>query len=128
MESLNAVKNWMEREIQKPSILGSTDREGFVIRSAAAIKANQFGKFIAKFVRKGHIQTDQNWAKKWQKAKLVEMENALEHYPQSVHSEDPSKLQNRNKSKKTKKVKASMKTSLIICGIHLSPFQFPSSY
>lgn len=135
-ESLNAMKQWMEREIQKPSMLGSPDREGFVVRIAAAIPSDHFGKYVAKFVRKGHIQTDANWTKTWKKAKLIEMKQILEYHPQPIDDENYSesedgqqnqqirqktankqstKRSKKSKKSKTAKVGVSLKTSLIIC-------------
>ena len=137
-ESLNAMKQWMERKIRKPSMLGSQDTEGFVVRTASAIRSDQFGKCIAKFVRKGHIQTDDNWTKTWKKVKLIEMEQILEYHPQPMdngnyskskeHRQSRQSPQNQQqerkqsakqskKQRKSKKVKVgvSLKTSLIIC-------------
>ena len=54
------IKSWIDTEISKPSILGG-DREGFVIRIASEIKNDSFDKSIAKYVGKGHIQTDKHW-------------------------------------------------------------------
>jgi len=35
--------------------------EGFVIRLAQGFPADQFSHSIAKYVRKGHVQTDDSW-------------------------------------------------------------------
>ena len=37
--------------------------EGYVVRAADAFFLKEFGKSIAKFVRKNHVQTDQHWMK-----------------------------------------------------------------
>lgn len=36
--------------------------EGFVIRTVEAIPFDEFGKKAAKWVRKGHVQTDEHWS------------------------------------------------------------------
>lgn len=35
--------------------------EGYVVRSAKSFHYDAFGNNVAKFVRKGHVQTDQHW-------------------------------------------------------------------
>jgi len=35
--------------------------EGFVVRSTASFTRDQFGTHLAKWVRRGHVQTDQHW-------------------------------------------------------------------
>lgn len=67
--SMKDIQLWMEDEINKPSLLGG-DREGFVIRVRERINENDYDKKIAKFVRKGHVQTDEHWTKNWKKASL----------------------------------------------------------
>jgi hypothetical protein len=36
-------------------------QEGFVVRLADSFKYEDFGKSVAKWVRKGHVQTDEHW-------------------------------------------------------------------
>lgn len=38
--------------------------EGYVIRVVDEIPYSEFGNLVAKFVRKGHVQTDQHWMSK----------------------------------------------------------------
>ncbi|PTH80041.1 RNA ligase family protein [Aeromonas veronii] len=40
-----------------------TKSEGFVIRPTASFHIGDFSKKVAKFVRKGHVQTDEHWMK-----------------------------------------------------------------
>lgn len=35
--------------------------EGFVVRTAGSFERSQFGTHVAKWVRAGHVQTDQHW-------------------------------------------------------------------
>lgn len=39
----------------------SAEHEGFVIRSTGSYNYTDFNNNVAKFVRKGHVQTDQHW-------------------------------------------------------------------
>lgn len=45
--------------------------EGCVIRNANDFDFNDFSLNVVKYVRKGHVQTDQFWAKNWKRAKLI---------------------------------------------------------
>jgi hypothetical protein len=38
--------------------------EGYVVRVAHTFHIDDFQKYVAKFVRKGHVQTDQHWMSK----------------------------------------------------------------
>ncbi len=63
----------------QPSVFGSVDahtgtpctREGVVSRDAAAYTAADFPHRVFKYVRKGHVQTDQHWTRTWKRAPLV---------------------------------------------------------
>lgn len=41
--------------------------EGYVVRLANAFDINDFGRCVAKYVRKNHVTTDQHWTKNWTK-------------------------------------------------------------
>lgn len=41
-----------------------SDHEGYVIRVTDAFKYEEFGKCVAKYVRAGHVQTEQHWMNK----------------------------------------------------------------
>ena len=41
--------------------IDTTKQEGFVIRLADSFKFEDFSTSIAKWVRKGHVQTDEHW-------------------------------------------------------------------
>ncbi len=65
VESLGWVNKWMDKTMKsKFSKLGG-ELEGFVMRVASAIPGNLFNQFVAKYVRKGHVQTDEHWSKNW---------------------------------------------------------------
>merc|ERR1712154_671541 len=108
----NEIKKWMEKEIKKPSSLGSNDREGFVIRLSSSIKMSEFDKYYAKYVRRGHIQTGKNWSKTWQKVKLIENdnnyknndnENDINDNDDNYKKNDDNNNNDNNQSKKSKK-------------------------
>jgi len=45
--------------------------EGYVVRNANEFSINSWHQNIAKYVRKGHVQTDEHWTKNWKKAPLM---------------------------------------------------------
>ena len=45
--------------------------EGFVVRKSGRFKAEDFSKSVTKYVRQGHVQTDDHWSKNWKAAKIV---------------------------------------------------------
>ena len=51
-------------EIPKKSLFGNTI-EGFVVRNIDEFPIDEMGKNMAKWVRKGHVQTDDHWKSKW---------------------------------------------------------------
>jgi len=120
--SMNAMREWMKKEIKKSSALGSKEREGFVVRTSGAFKSEEFVKCIAKYVRAGHVQTDKQWSRKWKKARVrqdMDYHSPQNHHGHSAHNESavgPSRSVKTRASKgKRSKVAVSFKTSLIIC-------------
>lgn len=53
-----------KKHIPKTSKFGD-EIEGFVIRNINDFHINDFDKNVAKYVRKGHVQTDEHWTKNW---------------------------------------------------------------
>ena len=54
---------WDEEKI-KQCFIGNTEygkQEGYVVRIADSFNYNDFNKYVAKFVRKSHVQTDNHW-------------------------------------------------------------------
>jgi len=49
-----------------------TAQEGYVVRNAGSFPMNEYAQNVAKYVRKGHVQTDEHWTKNWKPAKLKE--------------------------------------------------------
>ncbi|WP_229367705.1 RNA ligase family protein [Fibrisoma limi] len=62
----------------QPSVFGSVDaltgfpcsREGIVSRNADGFPVAQFANNVFKYVRSGHVQTDEHWTRHWQRAPL----------------------------------------------------------
>ena len=52
-----------ERLAKEPSVWGGK-REGLVVRLASSFAEADFGKSLAKWVRKDHVQTDEHWTEK----------------------------------------------------------------
>lgn len=67
---MSAVQAFMEGRMRRKltSHAGGPDVEGFVIRRTSAIAPDQFGRHVAKFVRRGHVQTAADWTRTWKQA------------------------------------------------------------
>jgi hypothetical protein len=69
--SLDEVQKIMISAATKPSGVGVHVRpEGFVVRLESGFPLHMFERSMAKFVRRGHIQTDDSWTRTWKKAVL----------------------------------------------------------
>ena len=75
-ESLQlAIENWA----QEPSVFGSLNpftsedctREGVVTRNIGEYPVTEFMHNVFKYVRKGHVKTDEHWTRNWKRAKLI---------------------------------------------------------
>lgn len=63
----------------EPSVFGSRDaltgmdctREGVVTRNADEYFTADFARNVFKYVRQGHVQTDEHWTRHWKRARLV---------------------------------------------------------
>ena len=66
-------------ESEKPSVFGSIQngtmepctREGIVTRNIEEYHVDDFKQNVFKYVRKGHVSTDQHWTKNWKRASLI---------------------------------------------------------
>ncbi|MND59270.1 RNA ligase [compost metagenome] len=83
----DSVQDMTETQLQEtvqhlasqPSIFGAVDprtgisctSEGLVCRNAETFPVSKFQHNIFKYVRKGHVQTDEHWTKSWKRTKLV---------------------------------------------------------
>lgn len=63
------LKEIVEGLIKQPSELGG-QIEGIVIRNAGLFHNDDFAENVMKWVRAGHIQTDEHWSRNWKKAKI----------------------------------------------------------
>lgn len=84
---INKVSNLTEEGLEnkiisfakEESIFGSNDpftfedctREGVVCRNKEEYPVSDFRHNVFKYVRKGHVKTDEHWTRNWKRAKLV---------------------------------------------------------
>lgn len=59
----------VEDLVSKPSELGG-QREGIVVRNAGMFHNDDFSDNVMKWVRKGHVQTDEHWTRNWKKSEI----------------------------------------------------------
>ena len=65
------ILDWIKKHhLGKPSMLGG-EREGFVIRCALSFPNSEFQRRVLKYVRKGHVQSDEHWTRKWKPQKRI---------------------------------------------------------
>lgn len=65
--------------VSKPSAWGSVDTqthqyctmEGIVTRNKEEYPTSDFSNNVCKYVRKGHVKTDEHWTRNWKRANLV---------------------------------------------------------
>ena len=63
------LKDLVMSLVSKPSQLGG-QIEGIVVRNASLFHNDDFVDNVMKWVRKGHVQTDEHWTRNWVKAKI----------------------------------------------------------
>jgi hypothetical protein len=69
--SLKELEEFLSNELKKPSLInGSAEREGFVIRPVNEFLDNEFSCFVGKYVRQGHVQSNEHWSSNWQEANI----------------------------------------------------------
>jgi hypothetical protein len=80
----NDFKAEVMRLVQEPSSFLSYDtqtqqlctREAIVTRNTESYSVDTFTQNVFKYVRKGHVKTDEHWTKNWKRASLIwEKEN-----------------------------------------------------
>ena len=54
-------------------LLGSCHPEGFVIRTMSGFTYDSLESHTAKYVRAGHVQTEESWRRTWKQAKLLKL-------------------------------------------------------
>lgn len=70
VNSLDELEKLIAEFMNEPSAIGSAEKEGVVVRNADKFKDSDFSKNVIKWIRKGHVQTDEHWTKNWKKAKI----------------------------------------------------------
>ncbi len=69
------IESWAK----EPSVFGSRNpftaegctREGVVTRNIGEYSVSEFMHNVFKYVRKGHVKTDEHWTRNWKRAKLL---------------------------------------------------------
>jgi hypothetical protein len=69
VNTYDELKTLVEDLVSQPSSLGGK-REGIVVRNAGSFDNDEFSENVMKWVRKGHVQTDEHWTRNWVKAKI----------------------------------------------------------
>ncbi len=69
VETEEELTKILEGQLVEPSHIGGA-REGFVIRVAEEFPASTFDLNVCKYVRPGHVQTDEHWTRNWQPCKI----------------------------------------------------------
>lgn len=69
-ESENDLSKWLATNISRGSHHG-TEAEGFVVQLMDSFLKDDFSNSVAKYVRAGHVQTDQHWSRNWKPCKLI---------------------------------------------------------
>lgn len=69
-QTTDEITAFFKAKRKEPSALG-IEAEGFVIRVLEGFNDAEFRLNVAKFVRAGHVQTDEHWTKNWQPARLL---------------------------------------------------------
>lgn len=64
------LRELVESLASQESSLGGK-REGIVIRREDGFFEKDFSTSVMKWVRKGHISTDEHWTRNWRKAKII---------------------------------------------------------
>lgn len=67
--SIKEITQWFDYHITEPSALGPV-REGFVMQVTDQFHTDDFSNMVSKYVRKGHVQTDEHWTRNWKAAEL----------------------------------------------------------
>lgn len=70
INSEEQLRELVDKFVHEPSVYGP-QREGVVIRLTSSFPVDDFSKCVCKWVRPGHVQTDEHWTKNWKRAKLV---------------------------------------------------------
>lgn len=68
-ESEEQIKNIIDNLMKEPSTYGK-EKEGIVMRITDSFPIDDFSKYVCKWVRPNHVQTDEHWTRNWKKAEL----------------------------------------------------------
>ncbi len=63
------LKDIVDKLVSEPSELGGK-REGIVVRNAGLFHNDDFKENVMKWVRYGHVKTDEHWTRNWKRSKI----------------------------------------------------------
>jgi ATP-dependent RNA circularization protein (DNA/RNA ligase family) len=63
------LKDIVDKLVSEPSELGG-EREGIVVRNAGLFHNDDFKENVMKWVRYGHVKTDEHWTRNWKRSKI----------------------------------------------------------
>jgi len=69
VKSANELKSIIDSLMNNKSQFGNTI-EGVVVRNVCEFHYKDFHKYVVKYVRENHVQTNEHWRNNWKKAKL----------------------------------------------------------
>jgi hypothetical protein len=58
------ISSWTEEDVNE---MAGRESEGYVVRVKRSFPVEQFEYHVGKWVRSGHVQTDEHWLRKWEK-------------------------------------------------------------
>lgn len=64
------LEELVNKFVSYPSIYGD-NREGVVVRITKSFPIEDFSKYVCKWVRPNHVQTDEHWTRNWKRAELL---------------------------------------------------------
>ena len=71
VSSEKELEDLVNKLVKEPSEFGDT-REGVVIRIKDSFPIKDFSKYVCKWVRPNHVQTDEHWTRNWKKATIID--------------------------------------------------------
>lgn len=71
VNSPEEVKEIVDDLMKTPSWYNDTCKEGIVMRITDSFDIDDFPKFVCKWVRPNHVQTDEHWTRNWKRANLI---------------------------------------------------------
>ena len=58
------LSDFRHQHVWRPVGPNGDEREGYVLRPLAAFPSGEYGRLVGKYVRPGHVQTDEHWTRR----------------------------------------------------------------